>query len=383
MIVRSYTGRTVPEALDQVRNDLGTHALIIETRPVREPGLFGRRTGFEVVAAVDQDRPAPIMSAHRLADWTASALHTPPSQAAGLVPPPAPVPAPAPDGDLAAELLVIRRQLARLAAGSGTPCGHLGEAATAHLEDVELPAAVVAELDTALAAAGDRLPPERRDAFLAAVLARGLGTWAPIAWPQVRTLLMVGPTGVGKTTTLAKLAGQLVLDLGRRVVLVTLDTYRVGAQDQLKAYADLLDIPCDTAATPAQLGDLLRAHAGADHILIDTAGRSPADAARVHELRGFIRAAPGIDVCLAIAANAGRAECASVVERFSTLPIGHAVVTKLDECAAPGRLYGCLRRHRLPVRWCTHGQEVPADITPADPADLARRVLAPSAAAAA
>jgi flagellar biosynthesis protein FlhF len=180
---------------------------------------------------------------------------------------------------------------------------------------------------------------------------------------------------VGKTTTIAKLAGELVLTRHRTVALLTVDTYRVGAQDQLKAYADLLDIPFAVASTPAQLAQELKRFEGIDHVLIDTAGRSPGDTARVHELKGFCRAAPGIQVCLGLGANAGRAEFAAVVERFSLLPVEHAVVTKLDECAAPGRLYGCLRRHRLPVRWFTTGQEVPADIRPAEASILARRVV--------
>jgi flagellar biosynthesis protein FlhF len=399
MIVRSYTGRSVPEALEKVRNDLGDRALIIETRPVREPGLFGRRTGYEVVAAVDHEKPAgqrpiPAATANRLADWSASAPATRPSARSEPAPRPE-IPSQAASlaaaaqsaqaaqaaagggqiADLESELLSIRRQLTRLAAGTGTPCGNLGEDLTSRLEDAELPAEVVAELDAAVGSAGERLPADRREAFASAVLARGLAGWTPMDWDAARILLVVGPTGVGKTTTIAKLASDLVLRLGRRVVLLTIDCYRVGAQDQLKAYADLLDIPCDVATTPAQLAELIRQHAGADNILIDTAGRSPGDAARVHELRGFARAAPGIQVCLATAANAGRAEFAAVVERFSTLPIEHAIVTKLDECAAPGRLYGCLRRHRLPVRWFTTGQEVPNDIAQAEPADLVRRVL--------
>ena len=303
-------------------------------------------------------------ASHQLADWSASANAT-----TAELPP-----ASAPPGDLNDELAAIRRQLARLARGQPAPHQHLGDLAEA-LAATELPEEIIAELDLTLDAAGDRVAPDRRHDLLSAALARRLDRWAAMDWNACRHLLMVGPTGIGKTTTIAKLAGELVLRQGRRVVLATLDTYRVGAQDQLKAYADLLDIPCVVAATPAQLGELLAAHAAADVVLIDTAGRNPADAARVHELRGFCRAVPGIQVCLAVAANAGRAEFAAVVERFSTLPIAHTVVTKLDECAAAGRLYGCLRRHRLNVRWFTTGQEVPTDIVAAEPMALARQVI--------
>ena len=371
MIVRSYSGRTMAEALAKVRNDLGEHALIIETRTVREPGLLGKSVGIEVVAARDDaDSDAGAKP------WKAPELQT---QAAGLarerLPEAPPAPVAAPTSGIEEELAAIKRQLSRLAAGQGTPIGHLGEDLARQLEDAELPAEHIAELDAACAKAGARLDAGKRADFAALLLARSLPQVAPLDWSSCRRLMLVGATGVGKTTTIAKLASDLVLKQRKKVALITIDTYRIGAQDQLKAYADLLDIPVEVAATPAQLGRLLERFAGFDHVLIDTAGRSPSDAARVHELKGFCRAAPGISVMLAAAATSGRAEFAAVVERFSILPLEHVVVTKLDECVAPGRLYGCLRRHRLPVRFATTGQEVPEDISAASAELFARHVL--------
>ena len=379
MIVRSYTGRTVPEALERVRNELGENALIIETRVIKEPGLLGRKNGYEVVAA--RDDADPVAPRAKLPEPRVESWHPPkndpattrprdhatavPSQAAALR---------SSEPGLEAELAGIRRELARLAQGTAAPRAHLGDLA-ARLEEVELPTELIAECDDAVAQAGGRLDPERRQAFVRLVLSRSLPPKPAFSWDDCRRLLVVGPTGVGKTTTIAKLAGDLVRRQNRRVALITIDTYRVGAQDQLRAYADLLDIPLEVADTPARLGEHLRRFEDYDHVLIDTAGRSPADSTRVLELKGFCRAAPGIQVMLAAAANAGRAEFAAVVERFSVLPIVHTVITKLDECAAPGRLYGCLRRHRLPVAFYTTGQEVPKDIMAADASWLAERVV--------
>lgn len=380
MIVRSYTGRTVPEALEKVKNDLGDGALIIETRAIREPGLLGRKSGYEVVAAVD-DAPSkatryavPAVAAEpQVQPWKPQPLEAPvANQAASLA---------RDRGDEAAalaleeELISIRRQLARLAAGQGTPRGHLGEELAAQLDDSELPGELVAELDEAMARAGTRLDQGKHREFLSLLMARNLPCAGAVDWSTTQKLMLVGPTGVGKTTTLAKLASELVMKRNKRVALITIDTYRVGAQDQLKAYADLLDVPLEVASTPAQFGALMRRYESYDNVLIDTAGRSPTDATRIHELKGFCRAVPGLAVMLAVAATSGRAEFAAVVERFSILPVAHAVVTKLDECAAMGRLYGCLRRHRLPLNYLTNGQEVPDDIVPADPTLIAGRVL--------
>ncbi|MHC5067018.1 MAG: hypothetical protein ACYTF0_00365, partial [Planctomycetota bacterium] len=105
-------------------------------------------------------------------------------------------------------------------------------------------------------------------------------------------------------------------------------------------------------------------------------GRSPADAARLHELRAFARAVPGIRLMLAISATCGRAEFAAAVERFSVLPIEFGVLTKLDEMAAAGRAVGCLRRHHLPINYLCHGQEVPDDISAAGSAALLDQLFA-------
>jgi flagellar biosynthesis protein FlhF len=354
MIVKAFTGRTVNEALAKVRAELGEKALIIETRPWKEPGLLSPRAGYEVVAAADDEPAAPA----------------PRSQAAALA-----RPAPAAGGpDLAAELAAIRREMARLAAGVPARRAALGELAD-ELAARGCPDEVLGELDAACAAAGDRLAPARRRDFARLALLRGLPAAEAFDWAQPRRLLVVGPTGVGKTTTIAKLAGELVLRRRARIALVTIDTYRVGAQDQLRAYADLLDAPMEVAATPADLARVMARFADRDHVLIDSSGRSPADEARLMELKAFCRAVPGLSVALAVAGNAGRAEFAAAVERFSVLPVEHAIVTKLDECAEPGRLYGCLRRHRLPVRWYGTGQEVPGDLCAADPSLLVERVL--------
>jgi len=382
MIIRCYSGRTVAEALTKVKNDLGERALIIETRSVKGSGLLAGTVGYEIVAALEHGTPT---AAARLVPNlnAAAAPQQAPSQAAALRPAPMatkPVaePAPAASGQLSRELAAIRTELSRLASGSHRSTGQLGDLHEV-LAASELPSEILTELDQVVVAAGDRLPTARRQTFLHAWLSRALPCQSGIRWEQTKQVVIVGPTGVGKTTTIAKLAAQLVHQHQRRVGIITIDTYRVGAQDQLRAYADLLDVPLQVAATPAQFTRALADFADYDHILIDTAGRSPADATRVHELRAFCRAAAdapgGLAVLLAVPATCGRAEFAAVVERFSVLPLTHSVVTKLDECAAPGRLYGCLRRHSLEPAYFTTGQEVPADIAVGDARLVVDRLL--------
>ena len=372
MIVRSYTGRTMGEALEKVRTDLGDNALIIETRSLRTPGLLGSRSGYEVVASsAPDDVPAPAPKpAAAPEDWRQELIGElrRPGQAADLK-------TAQDDRHLGDELAAIRRQLARLSLGQHTPTAWLGEDMTACLEAGDLPPELIAECDQALQRAGDRLKPAQREEFLARFLAHNTPVAGAIDWNHCRQLMVVGPTGVGKTTSIAKLAGDLVLRQRRRVALVTIDTYRVGASDQLQAYAELLDAPFAVAHTPAKLKEILASLSDCDNVFIDTAGRNPRDEARLQELRGYCRQVPGLQVMLAAPATCGRSEFAGIVERFSTLPIEHAILTKLDENLAPGRLLGCLRRHHLPVNYVTTGQEVPHDFHAVNALELARMVF--------
>ncbi len=406
MIVRSFTGRTMTEALDKVKANMGDDALIIETRSVTEPGLFGKKIGIEVVAAKDNPNKeagtlpglkamhepsiqaaAPIEEPHISNNpWQPISVPAEPEQTpirpAATAPATVSVDAVKPltehDEHLGAELKSIRRQLARLASGTNSQCTHLEEDIAQTLRDNELPEDCIAELDEALAQAGDRLPAAKRPLFMQRVLEKRILTPGGINWDSCKQLLVVGPTGVGKTTTIAKLAGDLVLKQNRSVALVTIDTYRIGAAEQLQSYADLLDLPFEVASTPEQLHAVLERFRHCDNILIDTAGRNPSDSARLHELRDFCHTNPAMHVMLALSATSGRAEFASVVERFSLLPIEHSCITKMDELMAPGRLYGCLRRHQLPVHYCTTGQEVPDDIVVADGPNLTNTIFEPA-----
>jgi flagellar biosynthesis protein FlhF len=387
MIIRSYSGRTISEALGKVKTDLGDQALIIETRTVKSPGLIGTTVGYEVVAALEHGTPATSASRPSTRSASIYAQHA-------LTAAPTPNVTPAPvstaetaataktaqtgDGHLSRELAAIRAELGRLAKGHHVATEQLGDFADRFTVG-EMPDELSAELNRLVVAAGDRLPEHRRGDFLRAWLMRSLPCQPGIAWKTTRNIMVVGPTGVGKTTTIAKLAAQLVHDEGRKIGIITIDTYRVGAQDQLRAYADLLGVPLAVASTPAQFAKAMHEFADYDHVFIDTAGRSPADAARVHELRAFCRAASSdgaqLAVMLAIPATCGRAEFAAIVERFSILPLTHTVVTKLDECVAHGRLYGCLHRHHLEVAYFTTGQEVPSDIVAGDAALVVDHLL--------
>jgi flagellar biosynthesis protein FlhF len=190
-----------------------------------------------------------------------------------------------------------------------------------------------------------------------------------------RIVAVVGPTGVGKTTTIAKLAAMHALNRGASVALVTTDNFRVGAIEQLKTYAKIMDLPLEVVATSQELGKALAQHADKDLILIDTAGRSPKDADRLEELKGYLECHAGIETYLCMSATTRVRELDEIVATFSVLPITKLLFTKLDESESFGCIVNAHLKHKLPLSYFTTGQKVPEDIEVATSRKLAALVV--------
>jgi len=190
-----------------------------------------------------------------------------------------------------------------------------------------------------------------------------------------RIMAIVGPTGVGKTTTIAKLAAMHALNRGSSVAMVTTDNFRVGAIEQLKTYAKIMDIPLEVVATSQELAKVLARHSDKDLILIDTAGRSHKDAERLEELRGYLQCHPGIETYLCMSATTRARELDEIVATFGVLPITRFLFTKLDESESFGCLVNTHLKHKLPISYLTTGQKVPEDIEVATSRKIAALVV--------
>ncbi len=190
-----------------------------------------------------------------------------------------------------------------------------------------------------------------------------------------RVVALIGPTGVGKTTTIAKLAANFRLRDGIKIGLVTVDTYRVAAVEQLRTYAEIIDLPMKVVTNSIEMRRALDELVGLDLILIDTGGRSPRDELKIQELKSLLAEAQVDEVHLVLSLTAGVSSLKATVEKFSSANTTALILTKLDEAAGMGSLLTAARRLPLPVSYLTTGQDVPDDIEMANACRMARLVL--------
>jgi flagellar biosynthesis protein FlhF len=186
---------------------------------------------------------------------------------------------------------------------------------------------------------------------------------------------LVGPTGVGKTTTIAKLAAHYSLKERLRVGLITVDTYRIAAVEQLRAYANIIDLPMLAVRSVPEMIQAVSRLRNLDLILMDTAGRGTKEDDKIHDLKTYLDAASADEVHLTLSGSSAARSLCRAAETFSILNLSSLVLTKLDEAVGLGNLLSLLRWRRLPLSYVTDGQSVPEDFQVANAAQLARLAL--------
>ncbi len=192
---------------------------------------------------------------------------------------------------------------------------------------------------------------------------------------QQKRICLIGPTGVGKTTTIAKLAADYLNRFRGKVALITIDTYRIAAVEQLKVYGEIMNLPVEVVIKPRDLELALARHRDCDLILIDTAGRSPGNTMEIEEMATFLGPELGLENLLLLSATNREAELEMVIRRFSCLPISHLIFSKVDECSSLGVLLNIHYKYNAPIAYLTNGQRVPEDIIAPDPRTIAELVL--------
>ena len=213
-------------------------------------------------------------------------------------------------------------------------------------------------------------------------IAEELEKMIPLTGPIRRTkpagphvIALIGPTGVGKTTTIAKIAANLKLREKHRVGLITIDTFRIAAIDQLKRYADIIGSPLKVVGSPDDIQEAIASMSDCDFILIDTAGRSPNDTLKLNELKRFLDLAAPDEVHLVLSTTASQSCVELALERFGDVRVDKLIFTKLDEAAQLGVVLNVVRKVNKGLAYITTGQDVPDDIEVGHGKRLAQLIL--------
>lgn len=213
---------------------------------------------------------------------------------------------------------------------------------------------------------------------IAEQLEKLLPTTGPIKKTRTKgphVVALIGPTGVGKTTTIAKLAANLKLREKHKVGLITLDTYRIAAVDQLKRYADIIGSPLRVVANAEDLTEAMLGMQDCDFILIDTAGRSPNDTMKLNELKSLLAVAEPDEVHLVVSTTASEQCIQLAISRFADVRVDKIIFTKLDEAAHVGVVLNVVRKVNKSLSYVTTGQDVPDDIEVGRGRRLAQLIL--------
>ena len=401
MNLQTFKAPTMAEALTQVKSTMGSEAVILHTRTFQTRAWLGlrRREMVEITAGrgmgiPERRRPVPprgaVAPTNALGYTRAGAVVRRPAEAVNPI--------------------VNGRQLLETSAGTGAAMLSISQEMAAlksmvkdlvtqtqrkqapnvpqelfdcymQLVDSQVSEEMASEVIKTLQR---QVRPEHyaEPAFVKARLLEQLEKLVSTTGPIVRTktsgphvVALIGPTGVGKTTTLAKLAANLKIKERHRVGMITLDTYRIAAVDQLKRYADIIGSPLRVVSGSDDLREAVDSMGNCDFILIDTAGRSPNDTLKLSELRGILAAVEPDEVHLVLSATASERCLDLAVSRFGEVRTDKLIFTKLDETSNVGVLLNVVRKVNKGISYITTGQDVPDDIEVGTGRRLAELIL--------
>jgi flagellar biosynthesis protein FlhF len=350
MKVRKYYARNMHEGLRQIKQDLGPEAVIIHSCKVRSRGLKGlfepRR--LEITAAVESRNTAKLSSA-----------------------PPATLDS---AGELIKELTELKSAVHKLILLNGdqetAPDNEGLQFWERKLRDHDLHPELVKDIfdNIRLNLQGEvQLTDNVLTMVLHKKIAQRVKAIREDGW---RRQVFIGPTGVGKTTTLAKLAARYSMFQQKKVGLITIDHFRIGAVEQLRTYAEILDVPLEVVMSTGELPEALRRLEHCDRILVDTVGRGTGSLMQISEMAAYISQLLPAAVFLTVSATTRHQDIALIAESFKKLQYNYLILTKLDETRSYGAPLNAVHLTGKPLVFITDGQNVPDDLKEATAVDI-------------
>ena len=357
MKVRFFTADSIQNAMAQVKNALGRDAIILHTRNFRKGGIMGffAKDRVEVMAAIDTPvAPLPVPKVQP--------VHVAENKSLVAV-----------QLELATMRNLLQQVLSKDAQGlEKSPILDL-------LLDNDIEMHIADQIINKINVGNEKkgpVNPEFKELIIKQIIDRVQGVEG-IKVPAVgrKIAAFIGPTGVGKTTTIAKLAAKFAIQDKCSVALITADTYRVSAVEQLKTYSDIMGIPIHVVYTAAELKKVLDANLDKQLVLIDTAGRSPHNLDQLEELEKFLQIDGTIEKHLVLSATTKYKDALDIMDNFSTCAPDKVIFTKIDEARNIGTIVNILYQVPIPLSYVTNGQNVPDDIELVDPQKLAQLIF--------
>ncbi len=356
MQIKKFIAPTLREAKEQMKNELGDEAIILGTRVIENDRRFNFRKMFEITAGVDEEiKKIPSL-----------------------------------DNDSDSEKIDIDVELSKLTKKifeakenkkviSEEVLTKTRKLTTSQLDeyfekllDLEISRLLAKELIEQLKNYDGLVGESNLESYLIA----GMASMIPTKEFKVKKnrntkVALVGPTGVGKTTCIAKLAVISKIIHKLKVGLISIDTYRLGAIDQLRIFSEISDIEMSVAYEPSDMPRLIKKFKDKDLIFIDTVGRSQKNRENLNKIKEYLDSAEVDETILVVSATSSMKTLFDVAEKFKVLNYGSVIFSKADEAVTYGNILNLTNKFNLPVMFLTNGQVIPDDILSVNPEYLA------------
>lgn len=358
MIIKTYVVNNVNEAYPMIFHDLGKEAFILNTKPIKTGGFFGlfRKKQVEVVAAADHyaENPSHVELAKEVEK---PALDT--------------------QKEVLKELSEVKGLIKTIVKDEQKTLPIAVEKWVQRLREQEVEEEVIQYIINKMKMKQfqNLSAQEIEQLFLAIVEQLFEEGKAKDTDSTPFLITLVGPTGVGKTTTIAKLAAARVFQQRQKVGLLTSDTYRIAAVEQLKTYAGILNIPLEVVSNPADLQKSMESLKGCNLIFMDSAGRNYLEDEYIEEINQYLRYDAPQENYLVLSMTTRWRDMRNIVEQMKSVPIDKLILTKWDETSCYGVALNMVYHYPYPLSYVSLGQGVPQDIMQTDPLYMAKKIL--------
>lgn len=378
MRLKTYIVNSVSEAIPMIKKDLGAEALILNTKKVKTGGFLGLFTKekMEVIAAAES-RPSEKTKKQPLAKVEPKSGQVP-EQKIESYEQPAPSAAEAQlTTELLSELKGIKQFMMQTLDADRLPPALQG--LNERLAKQGITEEIQAELFAKLLAALDQNPDYTEQQLYALahdeIIKLIHSHQKPVADKDPEIICFIGPTGVGKTTTIAKIAADYMLREDKKVGLITSDTYRIAAVEQLRTYAGILNIPMKVVESSADLTTAMVELSGCDIILMDTAGRNYQQKQYIDELEMLLADKNKMQINLVLSLTSKYEDMKKIIDNFQTFAMDQVILTKQDETSSSGAILNLVYHYSIPIPYIANGQNVPDDILKVSPELIANFIL--------